>query len=73
LLSSWNDGWTRLDDGRILCPAHRRGSQCDVGGHELTPWTAHPLDDGLEWRYCLHCGSHFEQRIVAPAGEPSTE
>lgn len=65
LLSPWNDGWVRLDDGRILCPAHRRSAHCDATGHELTPWTEHPADDGLEWRYCACCGGRFEQRTTA--------
>ena len=63
-LSPWSDGWVRLDDGRILCPAHRRIARCDAEGHDLLPWTRHPLDDELEWRYCIHCGAGFEQRIV---------
>jgi hypothetical protein len=58
------DGWIRLDDGRILCPSHRRVAECELDGHELTAWTEHPLDEELDWRYCLRCGAGFEQRIA---------
>jgi hypothetical protein len=58
------DDWIRLDDGRILCPIHRKIAECDLDGHEMTPWTEHPLDEDLDWRYCRRCGSQFEQRIA---------
>jgi hypothetical protein len=61
------DGWIRLDDGRILCSLHRRMAECDLDGHQMTPWTEHPLDDELDWRYCHRCGANFEQRTTAPA------
>jgi hypothetical protein len=62
LLSSDGVGWTRRDDGRILCPAHRGVGICDEDGHVMTLWVMHPLDDELEWRYCETCGARFEQR-----------
>jgi hypothetical protein len=64
LLGLPDEGWVRLDDGRILCPAHYRASRCQKHGHVLVPWTGHPLDDQLEWRYCHRCGSRFEQRVI---------
>ncbi len=56
-------GWIRLDDGRILCPVHRRVAECDRNGNAMSAWIEHPLDDGLKWRFCLRCGSQFGQRI----------
>lgn len=64
LLSPSEHGWVRRDDGRILCPAHRRVALCDEGDHEMTRWIEHPLDDELDWRFCRRCGAQFEQRIV---------
>jgi len=54
--------WVRRDDGRVLCPLHRRVAACEELGHALLPWTEHPLDDELQWRFCRRCGSEFEQR-----------
>ena len=62
LLHPDDDGWIRRDDGRILCPVHRRIAECDEHGHVLSSWTTHPLDDGLEWRSCSRCGAEFAQR-----------
>jgi len=62
------NGWIRLDDGRVLCPIHRGVAECDLDGHQMTPWTEHPLDDELDWRYCRRCGASFEQRL---AGRPA--
>jgi hypothetical protein len=56
-------GWTRRDDGRVLCRIHSHVADCDRDGHRVTPWHAHPIDRGLEWRYCEQCGAQFEQRI----------
>jgi hypothetical protein len=66
LLRPSRHGWIRLDDGRILCPNHRRVAECDLDGHQMTPWTEHPLDDELDWRFCRRCGARFEQRIAIP-------
>jgi hypothetical protein len=64
-------GWVRLDDGRILCPAHRRVDQCHRDGHTVSEWTEHPLYDDTEWRYCIRCGARFEQRRDPdPQGAP---
>jgi hypothetical protein len=68
LLQPSIDGWIRLDDGRILCPIHRRVAECELEGHQMKPWTEHPLDDELDWRYCRRCGAGFEQRTTTPAG-----
>jgi hypothetical protein len=64
LLHPDESGWIRLDDGRVLCPAHRRVAACDRDHHVMLPWHEHPLDDGLAWRYCKRCGGQFEQRIL---------
>ena len=64
LLGPCGEGWVRLDDGRILCPAHYRACRCQEHGHLVSPWTEHPLDDELEWRYCQRCGTRFEQRVI---------
>jgi hypothetical protein len=56
-------GWTRRDDGRVLCRHHSAVADCDAGGHDVGPWTVHPIGDDLQWRYCQRCGGSFEQRI----------
>jgi len=65
-------GWIRLDDGRVLCPIHRRVAECDSNGHAVTLWAAHPLDANLAWRCCTRCGSLFEQRVVPDPAMPPT-
>lgn len=56
-------GWTRRDDGRILCRHHSAVAGCDLDGHQIDEWSTHPLDDELQWRYCKRCGGEFTQRI----------
>ena len=64
-------GWTRRDDGRVLCRLHSAVADCDRDGHRLSPWTQHPIEDDLEWRFCIWCGARFEQRIVSRScGQP---
>ncbi len=64
-LLRWDDsGWTRRDDGRILCNVHRQLARCEAEGHLEMRWTEHPLDDEMDWRYCPRCGGQFEQRII---------
>ena len=71
LLSSHQYGWTRRDDGRILCRIHSAVADCDVHGHRKSSWTEHPLDDQLDWRYSIRCGGAFQQRIAAsPKRQP---
>lgn len=65
MLDPGGSGWTRRDDGRVLCPTHADAAQCDENGHTMTPWTAHPLDERLKWRYCARCGADFAQQIEA--------
>jgi hypothetical protein len=57
-------GWTRRDDGRVLCRAHSGVADCDANGHLIGRWVEHPLDEDLDWRFCTRCGSQFEQRIA---------
>jgi hypothetical protein len=64
MLDPSGHGWTRRDDGRVLCKHHSNVAHCDSVGHVVNPWIEHPIDPGLEWRYCELCGSAFEQRIA---------
>jgi hypothetical protein len=70
ILSPHSYAWTRRDDGRVLCRHHSAVADCDAHGHQSSPWTEHPLDDHLDWRFCLRCGGQFEQRIVWSATRP---
>jgi hypothetical protein len=65
MLDRSGHGWTRRDDGRVLCRHHSAVADCEISGHQICPWAEHPLDAGLEWRYCQRCGSSFEQRITS--------
>jgi hypothetical protein len=57
-------GWTRRDDGRVLCPIHTQVADCDRDGHVVTNWMPHPIEpNALEWRYCQRCGANFDQRV----------
>lgn len=60
-------GWTRRDDGRILCRVHSAVADCDALGHVMRPWAEHPIGPDLEWRFCSRCGSQFAQRVVGPS------
>jgi hypothetical protein len=66
MLDPLEHGWSRRDDGRILCRRHSEVADCDVWGHQLTLWTEHPLESDFDWRYCGRCGAAFEQRIMRP-------
>jgi hypothetical protein len=55
-------GWTRRDDGRVLCPHHSAVADCEAAGHTMLRWHEHPIGPKLDWRYCSRCGSAFEQR-----------
>ncbi len=68
LLDYEQRGWVLRDDGRVLCPIHAQVAQCDERGHVVGPWTEHPLDDEIDWRYCQRCGSEFEQRSLHSKG-----
>ncbi|MDT0262326.1 hypothetical protein [Jatrophihabitans lederbergiae] len=57
-------GWTRRDDGRVLCLLHTRVADCQELGHAMTDWTPHVVDPtALQWRYCQRCGANFAQRV----------
>lgn len=56
-------GWTRRDDGRVLCRIHSDVADCDRDGHQIMSWQQHPIEPGLQWRYCRNCGVALEQRI----------
>jgi hypothetical protein len=62
-------GWSRRDDGRVLCRWHGAVADCDAEGHQLTLWVEHPIEAELDWRFCARCGAQFAQRI---AGSPGT-
>jgi hypothetical protein len=63
VLEGLDYGWTRRDDGRVLCRIHSCVADCDRDGHHITQWLGHPIESTLQWRYCQHCGGVFEQRI----------
>jgi hypothetical protein len=66
-------GWTRRDDGRVLCVIHSHVADCDRDGHEVTDWMPQPIEPtALEWRYCQRCGANFDQRVRSMRREMST-
>jgi hypothetical protein len=69
ILSPHSYGWTRRDDGRVLCRHHSAVADCDADGHQTSPWTEHPLDADLDWRFCVRCGGEFEQRVAWANGD----
>jgi hypothetical protein len=59
-----NRGWTRYDDGRVLCPGHSSVAECQRNGHRMSDWAPHPIEpDHIQWRFCLRCGAGFTQRV----------
>jgi hypothetical protein len=57
-------GWTRRDDGRVLCLLHSRMADCQELGHLMTDWEPHAIEPrALEWCYCQRCGGNFAQRV----------
>lgn len=65
-------GWTRMPDGRLLCHSCSEHVDCEVTGHQWTPWrpgvAPGGADSGIEIRWCTHCGSGFEDRLVEMGG-----
>jgi hypothetical protein len=59
-----NLGWSRRDDGRVLCRIHSAVADCDTLGHLPVRWEIHGVDAGLDWRYCRRCGGVFDQRVA---------
>jgi hypothetical protein len=70
ILSPHRYAWTRRDDGRVLCRHHSAVADCDAHGHQSSPWTEHPLDADLDWRFCPRCGGQFQQRIAPNPTRP---
>lgn len=65
-------GWTRMPDGRLLCRTCSEHVDCDLTGHQRTPWRpgAVPggIDPSIEVRWCTHCGGGFEERFAEMDG-----
>jgi hypothetical protein len=62
-LEGFEYGWSRRDDGRVLCRPHSAVADCDREGHDVTRWYQHPIEPDLQWRHCRRCGAQFDQRL----------
>lgn len=65
-------GWTRMPDGRLLCRGCSEDADCEVTGHQWTPWrpgiTRAAIESGVEVRWRTHCPGGNEVGVY-PIGD----